>query len=194
MVYNKLTKEAFVHPPKTGTVTTQKFLKNLGWKQLQSRHPLPEKLIEAFPELNEYTLYGFLRDPLKRFESAVLFCKQTDGQGIFEVLRTNGISDSVETVSYETLIGVFSDLNNRLRYFFDPQAAWLGHHKVTVLDFSNMEKELRRITGDTESLMTLENASTDYGRSVITQKVIDFVRQHYAADYALAKERLGIEY
>lgn len=27
-----------------------------------------------------------------------------------------------------------------------------------------------------------------------TQKVIDFVRQEYAADYALAKSRLGKEY
>ena len=36
-----------------------------------------------------------------------------------------------------------------------------------------------------------ENATTDWGKSVITDKVRAFVREYYAADYALAQERLG---
>jgi hypothetical protein len=38
------------------------------------------------------------------------------------------------------------------------------------------------------------NKSTDFGRSVVTQKVKDFVREYYATDYQFAKDVLGKEY
>jgi hypothetical protein len=61
------------------------------------------------------------------------------------------------------------------------------------LDFDNLESELHRITETTFPLEQL-NAAGDSWRSEITDKVRSFVREYYAADYALAKDRLGKEY
>ena len=196
MVFNKATKQAFVHPPKTGTHTTQDFLRTLGWKTLPMTHARTERLIRDYPNLNDYTIYGFLRDPLLRFESVILHLKRMPTvDSIFEkVLRGNGVTDSLEVVSYETVIDVFPKLAEALPAFCHQQAAWLDHPKVTVLDFDNYETELRRISGNYTSPLSIKNKSTDFGKSVVTQRVIDFVRQEYAADYALAKDRLGKEY
>ena len=195
MVFNKATKQAFVHPPKTGTHTTQNFLKAIGWKTLPMTHARTERLIRDYPNLNDYTLYGFLRDPLLRFESVILHLKRMFGvHPIFEkVLRDNGVTDSLEAVSYETVISVFPKMAEALPAFCHQQAAWLNHPKVTVLDFRNMEAELRRITGNNEQPLVRYNTSTDFGRSVITPAVEEFVRQQYADDYVLAS-KIGLEF
>lgn len=196
MIFNKTTKQAFVHPPKTGTHSIRAFLKALGWKGIPKTHLRTDQLIAEYPNLNDYTIYGFLRDPLLRFESAVLHLKRApEAKNYFEnVLRDNGVTDSLETVSYETVISVFPKLAERLPAFCHQQAVWLDHPKVTILDFDNLEAELRRITGNTTQPMESLNTATDFGRSEITQAVRDFVREQYAADYALAKDRLGKEY
>jgi len=196
MVFNKETKQAFVHPAKTGTHSIRAFLKALGWKELPAAHTPPNALIAKYPNLNDYTIYGFLRDPLARFESAVLHLKRDPqiSQHFETVLREAGVTDSLQALSYETVVGVFPQIGQRLGGFTQPQTYWLDHPKVTVLDFDNLESELRRITGNTTQPMELLNTATDFGRSEITQVVRDFVREQYAADYALAKDRLGKDF
>lgn len=193
MMFNKATKQAFVHPPKTGTHTIQKFLIEHDWKKLPMTHARTERLIRDYPNLNDYTIYGFLRDPLERFESAILHVKRSHrvDQILARVLQQNGIADSVETVSYETLIGIFPAVSEVLPAFFRPQSAWLDHPKVTVLDFRNIDAELRRIAGNTDRPIVRQNVATNFGKSVITRAVEDFVRDHYAPDYALMNSRLG---
>lgn len=193
MMFNKVTKEAFVHPPKTGTHSIQNFLMPLGWKKLPMTHARTTRLISDYPNLASYTIYGFLRDPLQRFESAILHIKRSVrvDQVLSGVLREQGITDSVEAVPYETLIGIFPALHVALPAFFRPQAAWLDHPQVTVLDFANMEAELRRITGNTDQPFVQHNVGTDFGKSVITPAVEEFVRDYYAADYQLAQAALG---
>jgi hypothetical protein len=187
MFFNKQTKQAFIFPPKTGTITVRHFLGAIGWKGLTPHHQTTEEWIKTYPVLEDYNIYGFLRDPLKRFESAILHIKQFPmAKGFFaEFLKARGIEKTAETVTYEELCGIHSDLIVQFEHFFRPQAIWLDHPKVTILDFRNMEAELRRITGNTEQPLVRYNTSTDFGRSVITPAVGEFVRQHYADDYRL---------
>ena len=187
MFFHKQKKLAYILPPKCGTYTARDFFQNARWHFLTPFHATLEELTAKYPNLANYTVYGFLRDPLLRFESVILHLKRMPGvHPIFEkVLRDNGVTDSLEAVSYETVISVFPKLAEALPAFCHQQAAWLDHPKVTVLDFRNMEAELRRITGNTEQPLVRYNTSTDFGRSVITPAVEEFVRQQYADDYRL---------
>jgi len=196
MVFDKQTKQAFIHPAKTGTQTIRAFLKSVGWKELPMTHSPLDVLIEKYPNLNDYTVYGFLRNPLSRFESAILHLKRGPAIDKFfeKALRENGIDSSLEAASYEAVISVFPQVLQSTGGFLVPQSYWLNHPKVTVLDFDNLESELRRISGNTTQPIEMLNTATDFGRSEITQAVRDFVRQEYAIDYALAKDKLGKEY
>lgn len=196
MVFNKQTKQAFIHPAKTGTQTIRAFLKSVGWKELSMTHSPLDVLIEKYPNLNDYTVYGFLRNPLSRFESAVLHLKRGPVIDNFfrKALRENGIDSSLEAVSYETIVNVFPQVLRGTGGFLQPQSYWLSHPQVTVLDFDNLETELRRISGNTTQPIEMLNTATDFGRSEITQTVRDFVKSQYADDYELAKNKLNKEY
>lgn len=191
MVFNKETKQAFVHPPKTGTHSIQAFLKSCGWKQLPMTHARTARLLHDYPNLNDYLIYGFLRDPLLRFESVILHLKRMQiVDDVFKkVLQDNAITKPVELVSYEDVIDIFPQLSVALPAFCHSQSQWLNHPKVTVLDFRNIESELRRISGNNQLPIPKENESTGFGKSEITSKVIEFVRHQYEDDYNLALNR-----
>lgn len=195
MFFNKATKQAFIFPAKVGTITTRHFLGSIGWHGLHPYHATAAELIEKHPALNDYTIYGFYRDPVKRFESAVLHCKQFPmvRDILAKLLQDNGISKSVEAVSYDELVDVHAALVEQFKGLFISQTHWLDHPKVTVLDFAKFEEELRRITGNTTQALVHRNVSSDFGRSEITPKVVDFVKAHYASDYEFARRVLQVE-
>ena len=196
MYFHKASKQAFVFPPKCGTQTAMRFLAACGWKHAAKSHFVPEVFIEKYSNLQSYKLYAFLRNPLARFESAVLYAKQAgiNHKVMDKLLVDHGIQKTRETVSYDELVDIFPAVKEAFGVIFKPQVDWYQVPNVTPLDFDNYEVEIRRITGNTEVPLVIRNKSTAFGKSVITQKVIDFVRQEYAADYALAKDRLGKEY
>jgi len=53
---------------------------------------------------------------------------------------------------------------------------------------------LTRVVATFDEPMPVLNKASDFGRSVITDKVRDFVSNYYAADYQFAKDVLGKEY
>lgn len=193
MVFHKESQQAFVFPTKCGTCTVMNFLHNCGWKNVGNNHFPAEWFIEKYPNLKNYQIYAFVRDPVLRFESGVLHIKQVSrSQSIFDkFLSDQNIAKNWESVSYEDLIPAFSAKHKKFSVIFDPQVKWHQAPNVKALDFNNMEAELRRITGNADQPLVRYNTSTDFGRSKITQTVRDFVRDYYAADYALAKDRLG---
>ena len=195
MFFNKATKQAFIFPAKVGTISARHFLGSIGWHGLRSYHATATALIEEYPALNNYTIYAFYRDPVKRFESAVLHCKQFPRvrDALAKLLQDNGISKSVEAVSYDELVDVHDALVEKFHGLFFPQTHWLDHPKVTALDFAKFESELRRVTGNTTQALVRRNESSDFGRSEITPKVVDFVKAHYASDYEFARQVLQIE-
>jgi hypothetical protein len=196
MFFHKASQQAFVFPTKCGTYTVMNFLHNCGWKNVGNNHLPAEWFIEKYPNLQNYEIYAFVRDPVLRFESGILHIKQVSGSklSLDKFLIDQNIAKNLESASYEDLIPVFSAKLKKFSVIFDPQVKWHQAPNVRALDFNNMEAELRRITGNADQPLVRYNTSTDVGRSVITQNVIDFVRQEYAADYVLAKDRLGKEY
>lgn len=200
MLFNEATKQAFVFPPKTGSHTVKNFLKSRNWREHGTLdwHSFIDIAIKKFPELNNYDIYGFFRDPLARFESSILFMKQhaTSNYYFSELLRNNGVQKCVEEISYDDIVDLF-DLVNTYDFFkilFLPQVCWLEHSKVEVLDFDKFENELQRIAGNKHAPILSYNVSTSFGKSAVTNRVKNFVRQNYADDYSYGKKVLGKEY
>lgn len=183
-------------PPKTGTQTARAFLKNAGWHVIMPEHSYPETHLATYSNLSNYKYHIFLRNPLNRFVSNVLFLKQhKNGGRIFQnILDENQVSTTLEAFTYDQFVDLFVKFKNNFEMMLAPQSRWATLPGTEVLDFDNYEAEIRRISGDYTNPLVVQNKSTDFGRSVVTQKVIDFVRQEYVADYALAKDRLGKEY
>lgn len=187
MFFHKPSQQAFVFPTKCGSHTAMQFLHSSGWKNIGLNHFTAEQFIEIYPNLQSYQIYAFVRDPVLRFESGILHIKQVKfyRTSFDHFLIDQGISKTRETVSYEDLLSVFNAMQTRFPVIFDPQTKWHQAPNVKALDFRNMETELRRITGNTEQPLVRYNTSTDFGRSVITTAVEEFVRQQYADDYRL---------
>lgn len=194
MLFHKPSQQAFVFPSKCGSNTVMQFLTDCGWKNLGKNYFVPEYFIGMYPNLQNYQIYAFVRDPVLRFESGILHIKQV----IYSRLRFDqflidqGISKTRETVSYEDLIPTFSKMQEKFFATLSPQVKWHQAPNVIALNFNNMENELRRITGNTEQPLMRYNTSTNFGRSVITPAVEEFVRQQYADDYRLWNTLNGV--
>jgi hypothetical protein len=200
MLFNKQTQQAFVFPPKNGTHSAVHFLTAVGWKRIEAdinvrkRHLTPDVLIQMYPNLNNYTLYGFLRNPLKRFESVLLHLKQFPYTRLqYEKFLEEQGATPREQISYDEMIRLIPVMPSNYDIMFKPQVAWLTHPKVTVLDFDAYESELRRISGDTTTPLIRYNASNDFGKSQVTPFMVDYVKTQYAADCALWKDLFGRE-
>lgn len=199
MHFHKESKKAFIYPPKTGSTSLENFLDAMGWKKLRQVYMPVDVVVSRYPNLANYTIYGFLRNPLHRFESVILHLKRAEENiplNPFRKIIEDKFGKPGETASYEDVVDVFPIMLEGLPKFFSPQSYLLNHPKVTVLDFDNYEAELRQATGNTVDPIPFLNVSANFDvpKSEITDKVRAFVREYYAADYALAKDRLGKEY
>jgi hypothetical protein len=196
MVFDKRLKIAFVLPTKTGSTALRCYLRQYGFFRLKEKHETVDKLIELYPNLSEYKIYGFLRNPLERFESTILYSKQNRifSSVVASRLVEHGIDKSLEEISYDEIIDNFAKVYDQNWALFRPQVDWLKHPLVTALDYHNMQAELNRVVATFDEPMPVMNQSSDFGKSVITDKVINFVRNYYAADYQFAKDVLGKEY
>jgi hypothetical protein len=190
MFFNKETKQAFVFPPKNGTMSTRTFLGSIEWHGKHPIHGTTADLIKKYPALLEYKIYGFYRDPIKRFESSILYLKQVPITHRGELKDLLGCT-SVEDAPYEVFAS--DKFLEAMPEFFNKQVEWFDHPKVTALDFNNLEAELRRITGNTTQPMPHKNKNSDFGRKEITPAVVEFVKKHYAEDYEFARRVLKIE-
>ena len=180
MILFKDKKVAFALPPRTGSTTAKEFLfKSKNCVQLPNRHEPPKIFIKKYPTLADYKIYSFLRNPLERFVSGVHF-----------VNKDTNLDMSCD----EFIDNKFAKLSSFI--VFKKQAEWFEGVNVEALNFDNYETELRRVTDglglDAHSIEWLNKSEGD--PLEITDKVRNFVREYYAADYALAKERLGKEY
>jgi len=198
MLFNKDKKVALLTPPRTGSHTARVFLRSCGWFALKppEQHNNLTELVANYPNLNNYTAYCFLRDPLKRFESTLLLWKQHEtASEILKIrLQKIGITTPIAEISYDEIVDNFHNLFELKWNLMRPLASWLDDPRVIALDFDNYDNELRRIADKPDSVIQKHFVSSDFGKSVVTDKVRAFVREFYAADYALAKDRLGKEY
>jgi hypothetical protein len=106
-------------------------------------------------------------------------------------------ANNVQELTYDVVVSLFDQFNSEFETMFHPQINWFYFENTTALDFDNFSDELIRLADSpnlTSSQIPVLNRSEEFGDNVISDEVRAFVRDYYAADYALAKDRLGKEY
>jgi hypothetical protein len=194
MFYNRATKQAFIFPPKTGTISARNYLRAVGWKEKIPIHGTAEYFINEDSNFIDYSFYGFYRDPIKRFESAILYFKQVQAKNKLTIqslqkLFPNITSETIIDLQYDAFANY--ELLSMFPTMFLPQVHWLNHPNVTPLKFSNFEIELQNVTKNYKRGIYKSNSSNDIGRSLITQFVMDFARDYYKEDYEYAEKCFG---
>ena len=187
MYYDTQRKLAFVLPPRTGSTTFSELLYKWGASNAGFLHLKPSGVqIENF---NQYTIYGFFRDPLDRFLSLIRFIrdKKISPNQFYE---TCGMSrQEFKLMNYDQMLDAFPKYEPLIPNFFDPQVDWLAN--ATMLDFNNYTAEILRVARmfDVTQVNLSVNNWTESTDEAPSQRVIDFVRSRYADDYRLGRER-----
>ena len=193
MVVFKDHKIAFLFPPKTGSTTAAKFLMNSkDAVAFDDRHATPKKAIGLEPNLNEYQVYSFLRNPAERFISGVLMFKEYKyTQQLIKVFSRDDIAD------YKDFIEIYYE-RHKDTYFAGlllPQARYFnGDFEVTALEFDNYESELRKATaglGLDGFAIGWENKGAYGGKKEMAKKVVSYVKTKYAEDCELWFQKFG---
>lgn len=176
MFFHKDKKLAFLLPPKIGTHTLIDFLPKCGFYALPPVHRNFEWFANKYPNLSQYTVYAFMREPMDYFESAFRYMRRS--------ISPDSELAGIDFQSYEQMIEYLPAFQREINILTKPQSWWLSDTRLTLLNFNNFESELRRITGNTDQPIPKLNAADEW-RGVITPAVEEFVRQHYADDYRL---------
>lgn len=194
MIFNKEKLRCLFTPPKNGSTTAKYFLQNLGWYAHSQPHPYPDIMIKTYPNLKNYKLYVFIRNPVERFISAVLFAKQLNSDYVNKIIHDHNLSINVEDMNFELFTTHLNNFKKHFKFIFEPQIKWLTVDNLNFLNFSNYEKEIRRIS-DTQDSKTyplmIKNQSKNFEQRIITNNLIDFVETEYAHDCKIWREHFG---
>jgi len=181
MYYDAQRKLAFVFPIRTGSTTFYKILENAGLASVSGeKHILMRDALVKMPELQNYSVYGFFRDPVDRFLSIKRYMLQLVPR-ILQYTNPKGL-EFVKNEDYENAV-------LELPGYFTKQTDWL--ETATLLDFRNYTPEVLRVMKmlDIKQVSISVNNWTENSDEVPSQKVIDFVQSYYADDYRLGRER-----
>lgn len=188
MIYCPERKLAFAMPPRTGTTTFSRLLKEWGFQEHQyQRHLKPKEVtIDGF---EKYQLYGFFRDPLERFLSLLRYMQLM--YSYWDQVKSKlGYTESQwQSLSYDELIDLFPSYEKILPFYFDPQVTWL--ETANVLDFRNYDLEVLKIAKllEIKKVTIAVHNHTELSAEKPSQKVIDFVKNYYDADYRFGAEK-----
>jgi hypothetical protein len=193
MVIFKDHKVAFLFPPKTGSTTAAKFLMNSKDAVVfDDRHATPIRAIKLEPNLSEYKVYSFLRNPAERFISGVLMFKEYKyTQQLMKIFSRDDIAD------YKDFIEVYYERhkNQNFANLLYPQATYFNTDlEVIALDFDNYGPELRKATvglGLDDFPIGWENKGAYDGKKEMAEKVISYVKTKYAEDCELWFQKFG---
>lgn len=189
MYYDPIRKIAFVMPPRTGSTTFSNLLKSWGVPNLLStnKHAKPNE--SGIENLNDYTFYGFYRNPLDRFLSLLRFLQQMPEMARLTSSLIGINQKEFENLSLNDLIDNFPKYENIFPFYFNSQCKWLENS--VALDFNNYAAEILRVArmfGVTQVNLAVNNWTNNF-QETTPQKVIDFVQSYYADDYSLGRER-----
>lgn len=189
-------KVAFFMPTRTGSTTLKNIFDSWGLATVEGkRHCLPEDAQNFIPDIAEYKTYGFFRDPLERYLSCIRLLQQKH-QYMQQSFESDAIVKKLTIgMDYVTMMEITSHISDERAFMFRPQVDWLAN--CELLDFDNYTAEVLKIARmfDKTQIKIQRHNHTD--RSLVSDpcdEVKAFVREKYAADYALAKDRLGKEY
>jgi hypothetical protein len=209
MIFNKDKLRCLFLPPKNGTFTARAFLidnadgsQHSGWHTYTDFHhsvvhQYPEVAIGKYPNLKNYKHYAFVRNPVDRFVSAILHVKYMYVPYIHNIIDKHSLDTTVKHMTYEQVIDCIDDfksISDLSSLVFEPQINWLSLPSVELLDFDNYENEIRRISdfhNAEERPLVIAHKRNNFGESVVTNKVIEFVETEYAEDCKIWREYFG---
>jgi hypothetical protein len=190
-------KVAFLLPAKTGSTTVLNYLKHSSLQKTitEERHLYLSEALDQFPQIKEYKVYCFVRNPAKRFASFLMM--QLDKQPIKNLI--NVFKKDIKQGYFDFMGAYF--LNNRYSYNYRlsaPQVNYFGEANVIALDFDDFDAELKKATQDLGigPAEIKHSGRRDYeSEGVDKQKLVDwvmpFVKVEYADDCRLWEERFG---
>lgn len=186
---------AFAFPAKTGSTTAVKFISNFkgATKVLPQKHLLPSEVVKDYPQIKDYRIFCFVRNPVDRFVSAM--CMNGTEPFIKDlataVCKTEDLN--VDEFLQKYFLGGVQHGPFR-RYMFLPQIKYFQGFDVTALDFDDYETELRKATeglGLSDIKVTRENEGDSEMKKQLTFKVTSFVKAEYAEDCAFWEGKFG---
>ena len=193
MILFKDQKVAFLFPPKTGSTTALEYL--LHCKDAVSighKHTAVKQALRTEPNLRDYTVYAFLRNPAEWLISGLLMFREHYYINNFvKALERDDVFDSKDFAEVYYIrhknLHPLNTLAPQIKYFN-------GDLNVIALDFDNYESELRRATqglGLDDVAIGWENKGVHDSKKAMAKKVISLVKSEFADDCALWQERFG---
>jgi hypothetical protein len=164
----------------------------------EDQHPSLKQLEETYPQinLNDYNVYGVLRNPIERFFSLfsqvlTLFSiedvSELDNEQIaekaFDLLFSAEIPYHYAARSFDNVISAFPLL---------PQSHWLIHKNKPInkiIIYPHFKSFLREIT-DNDNLKCNFNSTFPRQKTNLSREIIETIRHFYADDFLLW-ERFG---
>lgn len=187
MYYDTQRKIAFVLLPRNGAKTFSNLLSDWGAVRAGVMHPKPADV--QIDNFNQYSVYGFFRNPLDRFLSLIRYVR--DGRIISSAFYSDCdiTPDQFKQMNYDEMVDALPKYKPLIFNFFDPQVEWLAN--ATMLDFNNYTTEILRVARmfDVTQVNISVNNWTEGASEIPSQRVIDFVQSEYSDDYRLGRER-----
>jgi hypothetical protein len=192
MVLFKDKKVAFLLPPKTGTTTAVKFFRNSNQATIfEGIHLEASVAVKQAPEIVDYKIYCFLRNPAERFISGLLMLKEHYFINNFlNALSKESVTDCKDFVDVYFL----RNRNKIPSIIFCPQHIYFDGLNVTALDFDDYEAELKSATKDLgldDFSIVWENEGTHEKKKELAKKVVSFVKKEYPKDCELWLQKFG---
>lgn len=181
-------------PPKNGSQTAMSFLESNGWYVYPSLHSKPDLMLKNYPILNTYKLYVFIRNPVDRFVSAILFAKNAYKNRVNKFILENSLNTTVENLTYEKIVVHIDSFKKSFDFILEPQINWLTVNNINILDFYNYEEAIRSISNlydPNKYPLIIRNKSNGFGKQLITNEVISYVKTEYAEDCKIWGEYFG---
>lgn len=200
MIFFEEKKIAFLFPAKTGSSTAVHFLKKskLKYTEVLNKHVSLKGAKNEFPQIKDYVIYCFFRNPVERAASYIIFDENNIySKNILKIFKS-GIKDK----DYTNFLDVYfkNKINNfTLAHNFLPQwTHYLNGPNVEVLDFIKYEPELRRASqsldlDNVEIKKENESKYEDFGvdKSEFVSWLTPYMKDYFADDCKFMYEKFG---
>lgn len=171
MLFNKERKIAMVLVPRCGSTTALLTFNQYGFRYTAGvpveinegnlRHLTYEECVKKYKNLENYEVYGFFRDPLERFLSA---------------MALHGCKNFKD----------FNEIENSI--LFKQQTHWLGNTKINTLDFNKYDSEVRKLLGLGDKIK-ISRLNSRVNKLEVTDEIKQFVCKKYADDYEFGRSK-----
>lgn len=205
MLLCKTRKIGVFFPPKTGSSTISELFKGVNLDVNSHHHKRDPEVSD--PE--NYTFYGFYRDPIERYLSGLNYTKRLN-YGMLEILQffySERIS-CARNPSYADLTDeqkFMIDSLHPMEYFrkfvktqnagivFGNQINWLGKFDVNLLDFRDFENQVKFLCEQfdmkIDTVPKINESKAKHKVSELSASDIQELKDFYAVDYDFFESR-----